>query len=334
MTFSPVRGRVVAALLLLLVSAAAWLSPLALADPPLPADAASPQTIERDAEKLLFEHPKAFIALALLKYVPAAIGLALLILEWVRVRDVRRGLLPPFPPLRPATAPVSVVGAAAAVFVFLAVPTLILQVIAGMDKSAAGMIPVHVAVFAVAGIPLAIATVVLRRRLVRAGAAGPVPAGPALRGALRTFCVATLVSVGAAAIVMLVLLRFGVPQMSQQLVNQIAFSPDPLVPLSISTYGVLAAPWVEECVFRGLLQPAIRNRFGVPAGVWVSSLVFTGFHYEFAHGVSNFYALVPLFVLALFLARLRDRTDSIMATTVVHALNNATTIGPLLFLRT
>jgi membrane protease YdiL (CAAX protease family) len=338
-TASPVRGREVssvswAAFLLLLLSAAAWLAPLAFADPPATPKDADPATVAgADAQTLVFKHPGAFLALATLKYIPAVVGLVLLIMEWIRLRDVRRGLLPPFPPLRPATAPAGIAIAAGAVFAFFAIPTLMLVGVAMVDPTFAAKTFVHVLAFGVGSVPIAIATVVARRRMVEAGAPGPAPAKAALKDALRTFCVATLAVSGSSAVVYLVMQRFGIEPQSQELVNKVAFSPDPLDPLSIALYGVLIAPWVEECVFRGLLQPAVRSRFGVPAGVWVSALVFTLFHYESARGVGNLFSLVPLLVLSLFLARLRDRTDSLLATTTVHVLNNATTIVPLLFLR-
>jgi membrane protease YdiL (CAAX protease family) len=68
--------------------------------------------------------------------------------------------------------------------------------------------------------------------------------------------------------------------------------------------------------------------------VWITALVFTGLHYETANGLANVYTLVPLLVLALFLSRLRDRTDSLLATTALHVLNNATSVVPALMLRT
>jgi membrane protease YdiL (CAAX protease family) len=327
------RGRVVAAWILLLTSAAAWLSPLALADPPLPGAASLP-TVEQDVEKLIFQNAKSLAAFALLKLVPAAVGLGLLILEWVRLRDVRKGLLPPLPPLRPATAPVGVMGGVAAVFAFVAIPSLVIYTVANLDAELATRTPVHLGAVALGGIPLAIYTVVARRRLVTAGAPGPVGARPALRDALRTFCVAALLTVMAGFVLALILLPWGIQPRSQKAVNQLAFSTDPLDPWSISVYGVLAAPWIEECVFRGLLQPALRNRFGVSAGVWLTSLVFTGLHYEKANGLANILSLSQLLILAFFLARLRDRTDSILATTVVHALSNATSVVPVLLLRT
>ena len=49
-------------------------------------------------------------------------------------------------------------------------------------------------------------------------------------------------------------------------------------PMLIAAYGVAVAPWVEECIFRGLLQPATARKLGRTAGVWITTLVFAAFH--------------------------------------------------------
>jgi membrane protease YdiL (CAAX protease family) len=337
-TTSPVRVRGVssgswAACLLLLLSAAGWAAPLAFADPPAkPADA-NPAVLEPDVQQRLLAHAPSLITVAVLKFVPGIAGLVLLILEWVRMRDVRRGLLPAPPPFPAPTAVVGLAGAAAGVFAFVALPSIVLMIVGGIDRRLLESMPVRMVGMALGGVPIAVLTVILKRRQVALGASHPVTVGPSLKDAGRTFCVATTTLLAVTVVLVLSLSGAGVEPRSQKAVNLLAFSKNPLDPWTIAVYAVLVAPWVEECVFRGLLQPAVRRRFGAQAGVWGTGLLFAGLHFESENGLANVYVLGPLFVLALFLGRLRDRTDSLVATTGLHILNNATTVLPALMLR-
>ena len=102
-----------------------------------------------------------------------------------------------------------------------------------------------------------------------------------------------------------------------------------LDPWLITAYGVLVAPVVEECVFRGMLQTSIGKAAGRTAGVVVASLLFAAIHVQKVEDVHSF---VPLLGLALLLAWLYERTGSIRAVALAHALNNATTLVPFLLL--
>ncbi|MDH3584508.1 MAG: CPBP family glutamic-type intramembrane protease, partial [Phycisphaerae bacterium] len=95
--------------------------------------------------------------------------------------------------------------------------------------------------------------------------------------------------------------------------------------------AVIGAPLVEEIVFRGLLQTALRHarivlrRWGV---IVVASAVFTGIHV----GAADWHAMPALFVLSLGLGFLYERTGSLWAPILMHALFNASQIALTLLL--
>lgn len=88
---------------------------------------------------------------------------------------------------------------------------------------------------------------------------------------------------------------------------------------------VVAAPFTEELLFRGLLYRYFRARTGAWPAAAISAAVFA-----FVHGIP---ALVPaLFVLGLVLARVTERYGSIVPAITVHAVNNLVAISVLYLL--
>jgi uncharacterized protein len=80
--------------------------------------------------------------------------------------------------------------------------------------------------------------------------------------------------------------------------------------------GAIAAPLVEEFLFRGLLYPLMRVRFRVVGAVLLSSLMFAAIHF--------IPPLIPaLMMMGVVLAYLFERYDSLYPPIAVHALNNA-----------
>lgn len=88
-------------------------------------------------------------------------------------------------------------------------------------------------------------------------------------------------------------------------------------------FAVVLAPVAEEFIFRGMLFPFIKQ-LGFPRLAWF--------------GVSGLFALIhldaatflPLFVLALALTWLYDRTDNLLAPIAAHSLFNAVNLFVLL----
>lgn len=87
---------------------------------------------------------------------------------------------------------------------------------------------------------------------------------------------------------------------------------------------VVAAPAAEEIFFRGFLQGRLRRGFGPGVAIILASVAFSSVHY-------NGGVLHPLGVLVLSLGcgYLRERTGSLWAPILLHALNNSLVIVSL-----
>jgi membrane protease YdiL (CAAX protease family) len=79
----------------------------------------------------------------------------------------------------------------------------------------------------------------------------------------------------------------------------------------------LAAPLVEELVFRGYLFSVLDVRVGRGAAILATSLAFAAFH------VADPHVVPPVFVLGLLLALLRAHSRSVWPGVAAHAVNNA-----------
>jgi len=91
----------------------------------------------------------------------------------------------------------------------------------------------------------------------------------------------------------------------------------------------LLVPIVEEVLYRGLMQSALRRIFGGPwLAILVSSALFSAVHLTIARdstgaaGVVGVQALLPLFALALVLGYNYERTGRLWASIVIHMLFN------------
>ncbi len=321
--------------------------------------AADEALTEGDLLELLLEKPAALWAFGLARFVPVLIGIGLLIAAFVHWLERRReGVLVP-PSAVVLTQPFDL-GGAAAVWAagFLLVPGVIIGVWgSGLETP----LWLQIGAMAVGSVPAALLVVLRRQRMALqaadARAAGataqstelplPTPAprqGQALKLGLWTVCVA-LVFATPLAILWTLLLNAvtGEPPRLQGLV-QLALDPDSTYePWLIAGFGVLIAPFAEEALFRGMLYPALRSVLARVRGrgdttpwvarraMWVSavavSLLFAAVH-------GNALAMAPLFALAMVLTWIFEKTNSLAACVFAHAVHNALSMVPVLFLRT
>jgi len=75
-------------------------------------------------------------------------------------------------------------------------------------------------------------------------------------------------------------------------------------------------PAAEEMLFRGLLYPWIKKAGFPKLAFWGSSLLFALIHL-------NLMTFLPLFVLALILTALYEKTNNLLAPITAHTLFNA-----------
>ena len=88
--------------------------------------------------------------------------------------------------------------------------------------------------------------------------------------------------------------------------------------------AVIAAPIFEEFIFRGLIFGGLRRSFGVWPATLASAAVFAIVHPAFS--------LLPVFVMGVCAALVYERTRSLLAPMLVHAVYNAGVIGAQTFL--
>ena len=77
--------------------------------------------------------------------------------------------------------------------------------------------------------------------------------------------------------------------------------------------AVVIAPFFEEVVFRGYIQPLLVQNLHAPAGILVTSILFAALHGS---------AFFPILVLSCVLGWIQWRTHRTLACVVVHALHN------------
>lgn len=88
-------------------------------------------------------------------------------------------------------------------------------------------------------------------------------------------------------------------------------------------FGTLGAPIVEELIFRGFLQPAVRCAYGRSNAIIASGFIFALVHLI---GDQNIYVFLQIFILGLFLAYLFEYTGSLVAPICVHIIHNSVTL--------
>jgi membrane protease YdiL (CAAX protease family) len=124
----------------------------------------------------------------------------------------------------------------------------------------------------------------------------------------------------------LALTRLGWPPEDQRAVDLLANTKSVWLRGYLVFFAVVLAPIGEEFLFRGVLFPFVKQ-LGWPRLAWLGvSLLFALIHV-------NLPTLVPLFVLALVLTWLYDRTDRLLVPIAAHSLFNTANLA-ILFLQT
>jgi membrane protease YdiL (CAAX protease family) len=103
-------------------------------------------------------------------------------------------------------------------------------------------------------------------------------------------------------------------------------------PILLSLFGLMAvtlAPFFEELVFRGFLQPLLTRSLGMIAGIVITAAVFGSLHapeYSFAWQYA-----VAVSLVGVVLGWVRVRSNSIIPCTVMHGAYNSVFVVALIF---
>jgi membrane protease YdiL (CAAX protease family) len=118
------------------------------------------------------------------------------------------------------------------------------------------------------------------------------------------------------------LTKIGWPPEQQAAVTLIGGAKSWGLRVYLGVFAVVIAPVAEEFIFRGVLFPFFKQ-LGLPRLAWFGvSAIFALIHLDIS-------ILVPLFVLALALTWLYEKTDNLLAPMAAHALFNAANLALL-----
>jgi hypothetical protein len=118
--------------------------------------------------------------------------------------------------------------------------------------------------------------------------------------------------------------KLGWPSEDQAAVKLVMDAKSLWTTIYLGAFAIVLAPVAEEFIFRGVLFPFVKQ-LGFPKFAWFGvSFIFTLIHF-------NLPTFVPLFVFALALTWLYEKTDNLLAPITAHALFNATNLALLLW---
>lgn len=85
---------------------------------------------------------------------------------------------------------------------------------------------------------------------------------------------------------------------------------------------IFFAPWIEEILFRGILQTWLRTHLSTYKAVALSAALFAFFHYTQGQGPANLPILLSLFFLGLLLGFLYEKRATLLASMIFHGCFN------------
>ncbi len=104
----------------------------------------------------------------------------------------------------------------------------------------------------------------------------------------------------------------------------------PMLAVAIFTI-LLAAPVIEEFLFRGCLQNYFKRYMPTRQAIALSALCFSLFHLSPSQGIGNISLVATLFCFALFLGFIYERQASLFASIGLHMTFNAVSTFRILF---
>jgi uncharacterized protein len=131
---------------------------------------------------------------------------------------------------------------------------------------------------------------------------------------------------------MILYFYFGVENYEQVAVRYLKTTLSSPEMLTIALMTILiAAPIIEEFMFRGCLQTYFKRYMTPKNAIVLSSLCFSLFHYAHSQGIGNISLIASLFLFALFLGFIYERQASLFASVGLHMTFNAVSTFRILF---
>ena len=117
--------------------------------------------------------------------------------------------------------------------------------------------------------------------------------------------------------------RTGEPLQPQFLISQMIEAPSLVAMAIMSLVAITVAPFWEEFIFRGFVQPFLARWLGVPGAIVLTAALFSAFH-----DPRSKFLMVPvmLFPLALALGYAYHRTQRLAAPIFLHGLHNLVSV--------
>jgi membrane protease YdiL (CAAX protease family) len=132
---------------------------------------------------------------------------------------------------------------------------------------------------------------------------------------------------------MLLYFFFGIENYEQVAVRYLKTTLGSPSMLTVALLTILiAAPVIEEFLFRGCLQNFFKRYTSPKNAIAFSALLFSLFHFSPSQGMGNVSLIVSLFVFALFLGFIYERQSSLFASVGLHMTFNAVSTFRILFL--
>jgi len=129
----------------------------------------------------------------------------------------------------------------------------------------------------------------------------------------------------------LVFLLFGLQQYEQVAVHYLKMSLSSSFLFAIALFVVvIAAPILEELLFRGFLLNFLKRYLGRMAAILLTSIGFSFFHFSLSQKLGNIPLVASLFTLALFLGFIYERQRSLFAPIALHMIFNIVSVFRIL----
>ena len=126
---------------------------------------------------------------------------------------------------------------------------------------------------------------------------------------------------------------FGKPEKQQVAVEALKTATDhPVSFVTVLISILIFAPFLEEFLFRGVLQSWIRSKTGAIAAIFISGFAFAILHYAPEQGWTNIPLIASLFVLGCYLGFIYEKSRSLFAPIVLHVTFNFISVIRILLL--